>query len=124
MNQKRIVFIAAQKGGTGKSSLARCLLDYYQRYNLPCAAYDADGSVGQLLQYYGTRDDNGKIVEQQNPRQRVGFFDVRNPDQRDLLLNVVEHGDERIMVDLPAGAIQELDQMLGRHDDGRALIEH
>lgn len=69
---RRAVFVASQKGGPGKSTTARALLDYYRTHAIGCAAYDADGRVGQLLQYYGERGADGELLREQNPSTGVG----------------------------------------------------
>lgn len=49
----RIHFIGGEKGGVGKSVLARVLAQYYIDRNKPFCAFDADLSHGALVRYYG-----------------------------------------------------------------------
>ena len=75
--RRRVVLVAGQKGGTGKSSVARALVDRCRRDRISAAGYDADGSVGQLLQFYGTRTADGQVSIEQDPLQGIGYFDLR-----------------------------------------------
>ncbi|RMX05787.1 mobilization protein [Corticibacter populi] len=48
-----IHFIGGEKGGVGKSVVARILAQYLIDHQLPFAAFDSDRSHGALLRYYG-----------------------------------------------------------------------
>ena len=48
--EKRLVLIHADKGGTGKSTVARCLLEWYQRQEQRVGAIDR-GRVRELSHY-------------------------------------------------------------------------
>lgn len=50
---KRIHFVGGEKGGVGKSVLARVLAQYHIDRNRPFAAFDGDLSNGALMRYYG-----------------------------------------------------------------------
>ncbi len=44
---KRAIFVVSQKGGSGKSTFSRALLDAFRNgVQLSVAAFDADGIVG------------------------------------------------------------------------------
>ncbi|MHC0068915.1 hypothetical protein ACWATR_39650 [Nostoc sp. UIC 10890] len=49
---KRIVLCTGDKGGTGKSTVARFLLDMYLANNILVTAYDCDSSNPQLWRHY------------------------------------------------------------------------
>jgi hypothetical protein len=49
----QIHFIGGEKGGVGKSLLARVLAQHFIDRNLPFIGYDTDRSHGALLRYYG-----------------------------------------------------------------------
>lgn len=49
----RIHFIGGEKGGVGKSVLARVLAQYHIDNGKPFSAFDADLSHGALVRYYG-----------------------------------------------------------------------
>ncbi|MGB5457010.1 MAG: mobilization protein, partial [Gammaproteobacteria bacterium] len=48
----RIHFIGGEKGGVGKSVMARLLAQYYIDREIPFTIYDADLSHGAMLRYY------------------------------------------------------------------------
>jgi hypothetical protein len=48
----RIHFIGGEKGGVGKSVMARLLAQYYIDRDIPFTIYDADLSHGAMLRYY------------------------------------------------------------------------
>ena len=112
---KRVVFICSQKGGAGKSTLARVLVECLRAEDRVCAAYDADDNVGQLLQYQGQRDTRGKLLIEQDPLHGCGYFDIRSEDDRDVLVNALALETPVIVFDLPGGVVHELAQVL---DDG------
>lgn len=47
-----IHFIGGEKGGVGKSVMARLLAQYYIDHDIPFKGYDADLSHGAMLRYY------------------------------------------------------------------------
>jgi hypothetical protein len=49
---KRIIFVTGNKGGTGKTTFARGLLDVYHHLGVNCHAYDTDRSAPQLHRHY------------------------------------------------------------------------
>ena len=48
-----IHFIGGEKGGVGKSMMARILAQYFIDHELPFIGFDADKSHGALLRFYG-----------------------------------------------------------------------
>lgn len=51
---KRIVLCTSEKGGTGKSIVARFLLDMYLANNIKVVAYDCDSNNPQLWRHYNS----------------------------------------------------------------------
>jgi Mrp family chromosome partitioning ATPase len=117
MNQtaKRAIFVINDKGGVGKSSITRALLDIYRQNGLKVAAFDADGRVGQLMQYYGARGDDKRLLAEQNPLTHAGYFDVRDVEGRDTLVTALDTpGAEVILIDMPGGSLEEIKNVTGR----------
>lgn len=52
MRASHLIVVDGQKGGVGKSTVARLLLAYLARRGVGFRAYDADGIVGDLGRYY------------------------------------------------------------------------
>lgn len=121
---KRAIFIVSQKGGSGKSTFSRALLDHL-RYGrgMRVAAFDADGDVGQLLQYYGLRDGQGQLLPAQDPQQGVGVFNLRSPDERGAVLDALDCGAETMLFDFPAGSLGELCRVFGPGTDVGPLLD-
>jgi cellulose biosynthesis protein BcsQ len=73
-----LILGSGQKGGVGKSTFARILLDSLRRRGRSVAAFDGDGAVGHLLQYYGEKQ-NGKLALCQNPLLGVDGYAALRP---------------------------------------------
>jgi hypothetical protein len=121
--RRRAVLVVGQKGGTGKSTLARALVDRCRRDGISAAGFDADGSVGQLLQFHGTRTD-GQLDVVQNPLQGIGYFDLRQERQRDMLLQGIETDAKVVIFDCPGGVLHELARVIDADGmSARGLME-
>jgi hypothetical protein len=116
-----MILCTGEKGGVGKSTLARGLVDLHRADGRRVAAYDADGEIGQLFQHHGTRGDDGRLLADQDPARGVVPFDIRAEGDRDTLLNLLDRGEPRVLVDLPAAALHELAALLD--DRSASFIE-
>jgi hypothetical protein len=108
----RVIFVCSNKGGAGKTTFARALLELLRCEGHEVAAYDADGRVGQLYQHEGTRDVEGKLLAQQDPLVGCACFDIREDDERDLLLNALSGTPQILLFDLPGGVVGELGKVM------------
>jgi hypothetical protein len=89
----RLVLVSADKGGTGKSTFTRGLLDIYRYYQIQCHAYDSDRRNAQLHRHYH------KILP------GVSQIDISTQGEADALLdNLKNFNSGLVLVDLPAGA--------------------
>ena len=113
---KVAIFVCSQKGGAGKTTFARALLDVLRCEGYTVAAYDADGNVGQLFQHHGLRDGRGVLLARQDPCVGCGFFDIRADDDRDLLLNALATEPPILLFDLPGGVVGELGKVVDGGD--------
>lgn len=120
---KRAIFVCSQKGGAGKTTFARGLLEVLRYEGRTVAAYDADGAVGQLFQYEGLRDKKGALICNQNPCVGCGHFDIRDDDDRDILLNALADEPDVILFDLPGGVVGELGKVLDQGDTPTGLFK-
>lgn len=118
-------FITSSKGGPGKSTAASLLLDNWRSAGHAVAAYDADANNASLVQHFGTRNLEGRLIDVQDPVKGVSLVNVREPDSRDELLNAVERMHARILVDLPGGGAEDVANVLPSADDFfGAFLEH
>jgi len=84
----KVHFVGGEKGGVGKSVVARVLVTWCAERGLPFRAFDADGSHGALLRHY--------------PGQAKPV-DLTDFEQADGLLTAAEAlPGGRVIVDLPA----------------------
>ncbi|MFN6571092.1 hypothetical protein [Dendronalium sp. ChiSLP03b] len=91
----RLVLVTGDKGGTGKSVVARILLDIYRHRNINCIAYECDQSNPQLYRHYN-KVAPGVSGLKLNQR---GGADALQDDLKRLSPKVS-------LVDLPAGAAE------------------
>lgn len=110
----RVLFVCSNKGGAGKTTFARALLELLRCENYEVAAYDADGRVGQLYQHEGTRDAESHLLAQQDPLVGCACFDIREDDERDILLNALSGNPPILLFDLPGGVVGELGKVMDR----------
>ena len=82
-----IHFIGGEKGGVGKSVVARVVAQYAIDRAIPFVAVDADGSHGALLRFYA---DHSRAVD-------LGAF-----ESADEIMTLATEADRRVLVDLPA----------------------
>jgi hypothetical protein len=91
----RLVLVTGDKGGTGKSVMARILLDIYRHRNINCIAYECDQSNPQLYRHYSKVPPG---VQTLKLNQRGGA---------DALQDDLERFSPKVsLVDLPAGAAE------------------
>ena len=97
----KIHFIGGEKGGVGKSVLARLLAQYHIDRSLPFTAFDSDRSHGALLRFYG--DFSQPIV----------LDDFESADQ---LMEAAAAEERDILVDLAAQTSQPLHRWIEQND--------
>lgn len=89
----QIHFIGGEKGGVGKSVMARLLAQYWIDRGRPFAGVDCDSSHGALLRHYS---DFSQAV------------DLRAADSADQILDRALGAERRVLVDLPAQSSKAL----------------
>ena len=99
-----IHFIGGEKGGVGKSVVARLLTQYCIDKNLLMSAVDADRSHGALLRFYSDFTQSG---------------DLDNFDTSDQIMQLALDADRRVLVDLPA----QSDRLLRKWMEQNGIVE-
>jgi len=99
-----IHFIGGEKGGVGKSVVARLAAQYCIDKGLPFVAVDADASHGALLRFYA---DYTRSV------------DLTKFDSADEILALATEENRRVLVDLPA----QSDRPLGAWIEEGGILE-
>ncbi|MBW4635466.1 MAG: hypothetical protein KME30_27315 [Iphinoe sp. HA4291-MV1] len=95
-----MVMCTGDKGGTGKSVVARVLLDIYRHRNINCIAYECDQSNPQLWRHYN-KIPPGVNTLKLNHR---GGADALQDDLKSLSPQIS-------LVDLPAGAAEYFEDL-------------
>jgi hypothetical protein len=88
-----IHFVGGEKGGVGKSVVARVLAQRFVDKSTPFAAVDGDLSSGSLVRFY--RDFTQPV-------------DLQLPDSADQIMDRALGSDRRVLVDLPAQSARSL----------------
>src|SRR5476651_157229 len=104
--RKLAIFALSNKGGVGKTMLAKAFTDYLRHENKQAAIFDTDGDVKGLLKLYGVQGDTENFIN--NPMTGVGYFDMQVADDRENIVNSTEAGAEIHFFDTPAGAIRKI----------------
>jgi len=128
---KRLIFIYGDKGGVGKSALARLVLDIYRSLSHPCKAIDSDTSNSDLYRCYRRVGDGWRQLADDEP-DAVERVDFTNRGEADYLIDSLGDYQSTILVDLPARSraaftdfIRELDLIEVAQESGyRVTIIH
>jgi hypothetical protein len=89
----RIHFIGGEKGGVGKSVVARVLAQWFIDKSMPFAAVDGELALGALARYYG---DFTQAV------------DLASAESADQIMDRALGAERRVLVDLPAQSARAL----------------
>jgi len=94
-------FIGGEKGGVGKSVVARAVVQRCIDKELPFAAFDADGSHGALLRHY---------------KDFATPIDLTRFESSDEILSAATNAVSQVVVDLPAQSERFLGQWIDDAD--------
>lgn len=119
-----LVLIGNNKGGVGKSVVARALADLYRSINGKVVhIFDTDGGTGSLLLSHGSRDDNGGLLKEQDPAVGVGYFDIRSDKDRAKLLDNLAAGAQVVVCDMAGGSLNEISRIVDDGDGVSGFVE-
>ena len=112
-----IAVTTSLKGGSGKSMLACAMLDNLRNNGVSVAAFDADGAVGSLIDMHGSRDENGNLLDEQNPTEGVFAYNIRDAS-RSVLFESLGNEAPLILHDVAGGALADWERVFSDEDDG------
>src|SRR5215216_3946988 len=70
-----VIVVGADKGGVGKTTVARTLLDYFSANNVPTRAFDTESPRGTLMRFH---PDITEIVDMTTTSDQMKIFDTLN----------------------------------------------
>lgn len=82
MGRPTVVIVGADKGGVGKTTLSRGLMDYFQSIGLDAKAYDTQMPNGVLRRFYPSKTE---LVDITTLDGKMKVFDNLNPNGVTLL---------------------------------------
>lgn len=97
--KKRIVLVHADKGGCGKSTVSRALIDHFIRSNVAVDAYDSDKRNPDLSRFY-------------DKKVPITLIDLPSKTAFDTLLDKLSTRQNNALVDLAAGAGDALNALV------------
>jgi RNase adaptor protein for sRNA GlmZ degradation len=73
MAKPAVVLVGADKGGVGKTTVARVLLDYFVAHNVPTRAFDTEAPKGSLKRFHPDITD---VVDITSTSDQMKIFDT------------------------------------------------
>src|SRR3979411_2496065 len=70
-----VIVVGADKGGVGKTTVSRTLLDYFSANNVPTGAFDTESPRGTLMRFH---PDFAEIVDLTSTSAQMKIFDTLN----------------------------------------------
>jgi hypothetical protein len=70
-----VIVVGADKGGVGKTTVSRTLLDYFDANNIPTRAFDTESPRGTLKRFH---PDITEIVDMTTTSDQMKIFDTLN----------------------------------------------
>src|SRR6202045_1546034 len=84
MAKPTVVVVGADKGGVGKTTVARTLLDYFTAHHVPTRAFDSESPKGTLKRFHPDITD---IVDVTSVPDQMRIFDTLS-DSRVTVIDV------------------------------------
>jgi hypothetical protein len=75
MTKPAVIVVGADKGGVGKTTVSRTLLDYFDANNIPTRAFDTESPRGTLKRFH---PDITEIVDMTTTSDQMKIFDTLN----------------------------------------------
>ena len=68
-----VILVGADKGGVGKTTVTRALLDYFIAHNVPTRAFDTEAPKGTLSRFHPDITD---VVDVSSTADQMKIFDT------------------------------------------------
>src|SRR6201746_1982405 len=75
MAKPAVIVVGADKGGVGKTTVSRTVLDYFSANNVPTRAFDTESPRGTLKRFH---PDVTEIVDMTTTSDQMKIFDTLN----------------------------------------------
>ena len=75
MAKPAVIVVGADKGGVGKTTVSRTVLDYFSANNIPTRAFDTESPRGTLMRFH---PDITQIVDVTSTSDQMKIFDTLN----------------------------------------------
>jgi hypothetical protein len=75
MAKPAVIIVGADKGGVGKTTVARTLLDYFTAHQIPTRAFDTESPKGTLKRFHPDLTD---VVDMTHVPDQMKIFDTLN----------------------------------------------
>jgi len=73
MAKPAVILVGADKGGVGKTTVSRSLLDYFVAHNIPIRAFDTESPKGTLKRFHPDVTD---VVDMHSTADQMKIFDT------------------------------------------------
>src|SRR5437868_7490705 len=73
MAKPAVILVGADKGGVGKTTVSRALLDYFIAHNIPTRAFDTESPRGTLKRFH---PDVTEVVDISSTTDQMKIFDT------------------------------------------------
>ena len=89
MAKPAVVLVGADKGGVGKTTVSRALLDYFIAHNLPTRAFDTESPKGTLKRFH---PDLTEVVDMHSTADQMKIFDTLSSSESQLTVIDIRAG--------------------------------
>jgi hypothetical protein len=89
MTKPTVIIVGADKGGVGKTTVSRTLLDYFSAHQIPTRAFDTESPKGTLRRFYPGSTD---VVDMTLIPDQMKVFDTLNSTEASVTIIDVRAG--------------------------------
>src|SRR5690348_12015958 len=92
MAKPAVIVVGADKGGVGKTTVSRTVLDYFSANNVPTRAFDTEAPRGTLKRFH---PEITEIVDMTATADQMKIFDTLNTVSPSVTVIDVRRSEER-----------------------------